>query len=78
MKRSKNSLKTFLGIDILNQHLDEIEAYLEQKTEQLDKALKRRKIKKHKGRIGKVDSQWVIKTASSKLKRSIRKISKHM
>jgi hypothetical protein len=75
MKLSKKSLKAFFGIDALNQHLDEVEEYLEQKTEQLDNILKR---KRNKDKKTKVDSQWVIKTASSNLKRSIRKISRHM
>jgi len=78
MHFSKKKIKEFFGIDILNKHLDDIEGYLDMKSEELKRKKEKKKTGNRERRAGKADSQWIIKTASVKLKRSMRRLSKHM
>jgi len=55
MHFSKKKIKEFFGIDILNKHLDDIEGYLDMKSEEL----KRKKEKKKRAIVKDVQEKRI-------------------
>ncbi|WHH57049.1 hypothetical protein [Petroclostridium sp. X23] len=75
-------LKKYIPLQEIQKNLDEIERYLDDKSEDMEDVLKKvsikkAKIKKPKSK-SKVDSQWMIKTASKKIKIATRKWSRRI
>ncbi|MGE4282549.1 MAG: hypothetical protein AB7G87_02390 [Clostridia bacterium] len=75
-------LNKYIPIKDIESDLDEIERYLEDKSKDVEQginkiSIKKPNLKKTEGK-SKVDSEWVLKTASKNLKIALRRWSRHM
>ncbi|MDK2809520.1 MAG: hypothetical protein PWR27_229 [Petroclostridium sp.] len=75
-------IKNLFSIQKIKKGLNEIEEYLDVKMEEVDNTLKQTRLKKPRVKAAKgkrrVDSQWIVKTASKKMQFAIRRLSRHM
>lgn len=78
MAFSLKKMKERLNLNTFIQNIDEIEEYLGKKSTQINSVLEQRKSENHELPKSKADSEWMFKTATANLRRSARKMSKHL